>query len=220
MNKKFKIVAILIVFIIVSFLVLGVMYVIWQDVIVKSDDTPPASQNINPQSTSESSFRVGDYGYGCSREIDGRWVEEEYMGPAGSARVYAFKPSNYEDFKKYCREVYIIEYKSVIDILRRDDISQLIEKYNTTEAWVRALSHVYINDKDYIRRILPAYSEFNIDCIIVVHTPEITRFFIEKGEEHASHDDHQYLEIPASEFLSSLNSSSDKDINNFWFGLH
>lgn len=158
-----------------------------------------------PRSTAESKFP----GYECSRKIEGKWTGNY------------FQPSNQEDVKKYCRQTYVIEeYRAVLDILRKDDVNQAIEKYNTAEAWVKALSHEYIHDKDYLRRILPAYSDVKIDCIIVVHTPESTRFFIENGDTHDSHDDHRYLEVAATEFLSSLNRASDADITNFWLGLH
>ena len=99
-------------------------------------------------------------------------------------------------------------------------MSSIIEKYDTTQASVRALGHIYIHDKEYLKRILPAYSDMKIDCIIVVHSPEGTRFFIENGEKHESHKDHQYIEVPSSEFLASLNNASDSDVNSFWLALH
>lgn len=171
-----------------------------------------------PQSTSESRFLLNEIYYDCSRSIDGEWVEAR-VGQLGSPGHY-FQPSSQEDFQKYCRAGAVIEYRAVLDILRRPDINRLIAQYNTTEAWVRALSHRYINDKSYLTRILPAYSDVKIDCIIVVHSPEGTLFFIENGVIHESHDDHQYIEVPAAEFLASLNRAPDEDVTNFWLGLH
>ena len=160
------------------------------------------------------SFGDGNFLYTCSKDI-----EVIYEGSShGPGEVY--RPVNQEQFSKYCRSDAVIEYKAVIDILKRQDVDSLIEKYDTTQASVRALGHAYIQDKDYLNRILPAYSDVKIDCIIVVHSPERTRFFIEDGEVHDSHDDHQYREVPAKEFLTSLNNASSEDVTNFWLGLH
>jgi hypothetical protein len=171
-----------------------------------------------PQSTSESKFLLNEEFYECSEKIDGKWVKA-IVGSFGSPGYY-FQPSNQEEFAKYCRMTGIIEYQAVLDILQRDDVNMVIEKYSTAEVWVRALGHKYIHDKDYLFRILPAYRNIKIDCIIVVHSPEGTRFFIENGDKHDSHDDHRYLEIPDAEFLSSLNQAHDSDVTNFWLGLH
>lgn len=168
--------------------------------------------------TNSSSFSYQKLRYECSQNIKGR------------SGLRGFKPSNQVEFEKYCREYYDFggfgppdchncEYRAVLDILRRSDVSKTIEKYDTTLAWVRALHHNYIHDKEYLKRILPAYSHMKIDCIIVVHSPEGTRFFIENGETHKSHDDHQYLEISSNEFLTSLNKASDSDISSFWLSL-
>ncbi len=191
----------------VGFLVWGA-FGIWQS----------SKKAQKPESASESSFLLNEIYYDCSRLIDGDWVEAR-VGQLGEPGYY-FKPSNQEDFEKYCRAGAVIEYRAVLDILRRDDVYQLIAKYNTSEAWVRALGHRYINDKNYLTRILPAYSNLKIDCVIVVHSPEGTRFFIENSERHENHEDHQYLEIPTATFLTSLNRASDEDVTNFWLGLH
>lgn len=162
----------------------------------------------------KSGFGDGNFLYSCSKDI-----EVEYQGSSdGPGPIY--RPVNQEEFRKYCRSNGAIEYRAVIDILKREDVSSVIAKYDTTKASVRALGHKYIDDKDYLRRILPAYSDVKIDCIIVVHSPEDTRFFIEDGEVHHSHADHHYREVPAAEFLESLNNASDADITNFWLGLH
>lgn len=177
--------------------------------------------------SSKTTFDVQGEKYECSKNVSGRTT------------ITGFKPSNLQEFDKFCRiyapfpglpeecagidvptYCHTIEYRAVLDILRRDDVARIIEKYDTTRASVRALGHTYIDDKEYLTRILPAYSDVKIDCIIVVHSPEGTRFFIEDGEKHESHHDHHYREVPADEFLASLNSAPDTDVTNFWLGLH
>jgi hypothetical protein len=162
----------------------------------------------------KSRFGDGNYLYSCSKEI-----EVTYQGSSlGPGAVYT--PVNQEEFKKYCRSNAAIEYRAVLDILKRDDVSSIIAKYDTTQASVKALGHKYIHDKDYLKRILPAYGDIKIDCIIVIHSPEGTRFFIENGEKHENHEDHQYMEVSATEFLASLYSAPDADVTAFWLGLH
>jgi len=175
------------------------------------------------------SFNYQAVGYQCSDKV------------RGIKGIRGFTPKNQEEFKKYCRAFDSVdsefpnrggcyssmnggticeEYRAVLDILRRNDVRETIGQYSPSNAWVKALGHTYIQDKDYLNRILPAYSKVKIDCIIVVHSPEGTRFFIENGENHETHKDHQYQEVPSSEFLASLNNASDSDITNFWLSLH
>lgn len=170
-----------------------------------------------PEGTTASSFLLNEIGYECSQPIAGEWKEAS-VGQLGSPEWY-FHPSNEEDFKKYCRSTYAIEYHSVLQILKKPDVVAVIARYDTTQAWVRALSHDYIDDKSYIARILPTFDAATVDCIIVVHSPEGTRFFVENGAVHENHGDHRYVEVPAAAFLASLNAASDEDVTNFWLGL-
>ncbi len=163
------------------------------------------------------SFHDGSDLWYCSKKIE---VVYKSGSPETPETVVVYSPVNQEEFVKYCRTKTVLEYRAVIDILKRKDVSSTIAKYDTTKAWVKALGHTYINDKDYLKRILPAYSSMKIDCVIVVHSPEGTRFFIENGEKHESHDDHRYIEVQAEEFLASLNKAPDADVTNFWLGLH
>lgn len=184
---------------------------------------------INKNSVvSESVFTLDGTAYECSKPISGKSNSQESE----------FVPNNTEDLKNFCRPYnndsdnptspsgcgpggsYCIEYRAVIDILQREDVSSTISKYGSVRSSVKALGHKYIDDKQYLKRILPDYSNVAIDCIIVVHSPEGTRFFIENGEVHKNHDDHQYIEVPSEEFLASLNNAPDKDVNAFWLGLH
>lgn len=170
-----------------------------------------------PTGTKEKEFLYQESFYNCSIEISGVWTDAN-VG-FGNNPSYYFVPARKEDLDKYCRVSSVIEYRAVIDILKRDDVSSVISRYPTTRAWIKALSHKYIEDKAFLQRILPAYSHLNIDCIIVVHSPEGTRFFVENAAAHNSHDDHQYIEIRPDEFLQSLYNAPSQDITNFWLGL-
>lgn len=157
----------------------------------------------------KSGFGDGTFLYSCSKE-----VEVVYKGSSpGPGAVYM--PVDQEEFAKYCRSNAAIEYHAIIDVLKKPDVAKTVEKYNTSQAWVNALNARYIKDKDYMHRILPAYKDMNIHCVIVVHSPEGTRYFLEDGDK-----DHQYVELSSETFLASLNQASDTDITNFWLGLH
>jgi hypothetical protein len=187
-------------------------------IVLRNTNTEKGQEQGRYASTQESSFLYNEIYYKCSKPISGKWGEHS-VGWSGGQGWYFF-PDSQEDLEKYCRMTAVIEYRAVLDILRRPDVSATIAKYDTTQAWVRALGHDYIHDKAYLDRILPAYSDMKIDCIIVVHSPEGTRFFIENGEVHKSHDDHQYMEVPAAEFLESLNNAPAADVTAFWVALH
>ena len=188
-----------------------------------------------PSSNSVTSFENDASYYQCSTSIEGEWTRGFSYDSYNFEKypIWKFVPKSQSDFKKYCRESWSsigpvpesriqieIEYRAVLDILQREDVKHTIAKYSPAEASVKALDHKYINDKDYLRRILPAYADVKIDCIIVVHSPEGTRFFVENGEVHNSHADHHYNEVPEKEFLASLNKASADDVTNFWLGLH
>lgn len=172
--------------------------------------------------TLESTFYIDGTAYECSKAISVKRTSEKTA------------PKSIEDLKNYCRPYnssldptgcgpggeYCIEYRAVIDILKREDVNDTISKYGSVRSSVKALGHKYINDKEFLNRILPEYSNAVIDCIIVVNSPEGTRFFIENGEVHETHDDHKYIEVPSEEFLTSINNASDEDVTAFWLGLH
>jgi hypothetical protein len=172
--------------------------------------------------TLQSGFSIDGTYYECSEAIPGKVTSD------------GFSPKNIEDLKNFCRPynssldptgcgqrgVFCIEYRAVIDILKREDVSNTISKYGSVRSSVKALGHTYIDDKEYLNRILPDYNSVAIDCIIVVHSPEGTRFFLENGDVHNSHDEHKYIEVPSEEFLASLNNASDEDVTAFWLGLH
>ncbi len=174
---------------------------------------PKQQRGDKPTSTLEDSFLLNEVYYDCSKKIHGEWVEAK-VGQLGGDGYY-FYPASQSEYRKYCREGAVIEYHAVLDVIGRDDVNKVIEKHDTTQAWVKALGHKYIHDTSYMDRILPAYSNMKIDCVIVVHSPEGTRFFLEDGDKK-----HEYVEVPAAEFLTLLNKASDADVNDFWLGLH
>jgi hypothetical protein len=208
---------ILVVVVIILVILASVMFALTK---ANNGSAPGVRGNYGPKPESNlvDSYYANEIYYECSRTIHGQWAK----GSAGQipSPAWEFRPDSIEEAKKYCREGGIIEYKSVLDIMKMKDISEIVEKYDSYEVSVKALSHKYINDKEYLSRILPNYKSSSIDCIIVVNSPEGTRFFLENGDVHDDHDDHKYIEVPAEEFLASLNNAPDADVTAFWLALH
>ena len=166
-------------------------------------------------SATADSFLLNETEYECSKPIEGEWQEFTIDRPGvGEVSDRYFNPDDEEEFRKFCRSTFVIEYHAVVDILRRPDVDSVIHENPTTDAWVRALNAVYIQDVDYMNRILPNYADMNIHCVIVVHHPEGTRFFLEDGDAHT------YVEVPDTDFLASLHRAPDEDVDAFWLGLH
>lgn len=173
----------------------------------------PAEQNLTKtgQTANLESFVYAEVGYQCSKLIAGTYGVT--TGQTGQKKNH-FVPDDLEELQKFCRTTFAIEYHALIDVLRKPEVDSLISRYNTAEAWVRVLNYELIEDKDYVKRILPSYTDTNIHCIVVVHSPEGELFYLEDGD-----NDHVYIEVPEEEFLTSLNKASDEDVNRFWLNL-
>lgn len=179
-------------------------------------------------------------GYQCSKPIEGRmrrgfqvvgggYVPRRYWRElrdgdleqvpkqwrrARPARV--FVPLDRVEARKFCRPNAIIEYRSVLDILRKPWVERLISRHSPRAAWVRALHHDYIHDKEYLARILPAFEAERVDCVIVVHSPERDVFFVEYAPRHEGHADHRYVRLSEREFRASLAAAPAADRVAFW----
>lgn len=164
-----------------------------------------------PTETSLSSFESQEIGYECSKKVEGDWVV--IRGQIGQEK-WTFVPTNQADIERYCRTTYAIEYDAVIRILQRPDVAEVIEAYDPSEAWVKVLNYQLIEDRQYLERILPNYNDINIHCIVVVHSPEGQRFFLEDDDQ-----DDRFIEVDSTEFLASLNRATDDDVNAFWLHL-
>jgi hypothetical protein len=183
-------------------------------------------------------------GYVCSKPIEGRmrsgfqvvgggyvprryWrelrdgdlghVPKQWRHRARPARI--FVPSGGAEARKFCRPSIIIEYRSVLDILRKPWVERLIARHSPRAAWVRALHHDYIHDKEYLARILPTFDADRVDCVIVVHSPERDVFFLEYAPRHEGHPDHRYVRLSAREFRTSLAAAPAADRAAFWDNL-
>lgn len=198
----------LLIYIVCALLVIGLIYIVWHYQPMSSTDN-----NNNPTYTKEDKFLLNEIFYECSRPIGGRWIPAK-VGQAREDGEY-FEPKSQEDLEKYCRMTAIIEYHAVLDILKMEDVDDVISKYPSTEAWVKVLNYQYIQDENYVDRILPDYKDIDIECIVVVHSPDGTRFFL----EDITGGKHEYLEVESEEFLASLNNSDLEDVNTFWLNL-
>lgn len=136
---------------------------------------------------------------------------------ARPARV--FVPTDRVEARKLCRANAIIEYGSVLDILRKPWVERLIARHSPRAAWVRALHHDYIQDKEYLALILPAFDAERVDCVIVVHSPERDVFFVEYAPRHEGHRDHRYARLSERAFRASLAAAPAAARAAFWDNL-
>ena len=181
-------------------------------------------------------------GYTCSKPIKGRMRRGYLAGGGYAPRRYwrelrdgdlervpkqwrrahperVFVPSDRVEARKFCRANIIIEYRSVLDILRKPWVERLIARHSPRAAWVRALHHDYIHDKEYLARILPAFDAERVDCVIVVRSPGRDVYFVEYAPHHEGHSDHRYVRLSEREFRASLAAAPVADRAAFWDNL-
>jgi hypothetical protein len=185
----------------------------------------------------------GYSGYLCSKPIEGRmrrgyvvvgggyvprkhWraLRDGDLGqvPKGWRRARperVFVPLDRLEARKFCRASIIIEYRSVLDILRKPWVERLIASHSPRAAWVRALHHDYIDDKAYLARILPGFEAARVDCVILVRSPERDVVFVEYAPKHEGHSDHRYVRLSGREFRASLAAAPAADRAAFWDSL-
>jgi len=148
-----------------------------------------------PKYKEASSYSVaGTGGYECSRSIklvsnttdkDGDYV--------------AFNPVDESEAMLFCHMTYAEEYKGKIKVLQKPEVLNLIGKYQYKDVSIKALEFKYIQDKDFVHRLLPAYKDKEIGCIILLDTPGEDKVYLEDEEletfeELDYHTFAQYLE--------------------------
>ncbi len=104
-----------------------------------------------------------------------------------------------------------IEYHAAAEIYERPDVKTVIDKYPSHIAWVSPLNYAYIEDKDFVKKLLPDYAHVNVHCILVAHSPDGTRYFLEDGDTADV-----FIEIPSDEFNEMLMNASPEDVETFW----
>ncbi len=150
------------------FIVLGLSLILVSLILLALRDRPSTTNNP-PQKYKE----VSDYyipglgGYACSRPIK---VHVEN----GQER-----PVDPDEAKLLCHMTSAEEYKGKITVLQRPEVIELMSRYQYKEVSIKALEFKYIEDKEYVHRLLPSYKDREIGCIIILQTPNEKLVYLE-----------------------------------------
>jgi hypothetical protein len=66
-----------------------------------------------------------------------------------------------------------------LTVLQKPEVLDLISKYQYKDVSIKALEFKYIQDKEFVHRLLPQYKDREIGCIIILETPNEKMVFLE-----------------------------------------
>lgn len=131
-------------------------------------------QTETPQYKEASGFSDDAGGTECSKPI--RMVSYTI----NKKREYVnFRPVDPEEARVFCHITYAIEYKGKLTVLQKPEVLALIAKYPYKDVSIKALEFKYIQDTDFVNRLLPQYIGREIGCIIVLETPNEKLVYLE-----------------------------------------
>jgi hypothetical protein len=90
-----------------------------------------------------------------------------------------FYPVNKDEAALFCHNTYAIEYKGKLTVLQKPEVLELINKYSYKDVSIKALEFKYIEDRQFVHRLLPQYANREIGCIIVIETPNEKLVYLE-----------------------------------------
>lgn len=122
------------------------------------------------------SYHDGTYQYACSKPIKAK-LGTTVDGDVPGAKAYI--PVDQDEARLFCHSAGVIEYKGKIKVLQKPEVLALIAKYPYNDVTIKALEFRYIKDKEYVHRLLPAYKDREIGCIIVLYTPGEDKVYLE-----------------------------------------
>jgi hypothetical protein len=162
-------------------------------------------QADKPSYKTESSYFIeGTGGYECSKPV------KLVSNTVDSKGTYVnYQPVDESEAGVLCHMTSAIEFKGKLKILQKPEVIQLITKYHYKGVTIKAVEFKYIKDKDFVHRLLPAYKDREIGCIIVLKTPNEERVYLE--DENLD----TFEEMDYRTFEQSLNSVSPADRQTF-----
>lgn len=152
-------------------------------------------------------YSDGAFLYTCSRPIKAHLQTVPSLAPNGDAKEYV--PLDSEEAKLFCYSNAVIENKGKIKVLQRPDVEQFIAPYKYSDVSIKALDFHYIEDPDFVDRLLPNYQHRDIGCIIIVETPVGKLVFLEDENLEV------FEAIDSATFDSYLASASQDDRQTF-----
>ena len=170
MNKKIIFLVILI----------GIVFVGW--VAYRYYGITPMSMIENtdgPEFKYVTEYNTGGAGYACSKPIKVQRQRKLVQHLDGSNWETLYLPVDPDEAKLFCHGTWIEEYKGKLTVLQKPEVLDLISKYPYKDVNIKALEFKYIQDKEFVNRLLPQYKDREIGCIIILETPNEKMLLLE-----------------------------------------
>lgn len=136
---------------------------------------PDRKHTSNSQYKEDSVYYINGTGsYACSRPIK---LVSNTVDLEGEA--VDFNPVDESEAKLFCHMTSAEEYKGKIKVLQKPEVIKLIAQYRYKDVSIKALEFKYIQDKEYVHRLLPDYQDKKIGCIILLVTPGGDKVYLE-----------------------------------------
>ncbi len=196
MKKEIGLIAILVVIIGIG----AAVITFWKKPSPAFAPTPPGETIIKVTSYNDAS-----YFYNCSRPIRVKVVKDLGIPLSGGGTGGGYVPVDASEAKLFCHTTAAIENEGKIKVLQRSEVIELISHYTYKDVSIKALEFKYIEDKEYVHRLLPEYQDREIGCIIVLETPNEKRVYLE------DEDLETFEELDYQTFAQYLNQVSEAD---------
>lgn len=163
-----------------------------------------------PQYKEITSYDTNTGGYECSKPIKAASTTiNKFTGEA-----YHFTPVDQDEANLFCHTTFVIEYKGKLTVLQKPEVISLINKYPYKDVSIKALEFKYIEDKEFVHRLLPTYKDREIGCIILLETPNEKKVYLENEQLET------FEELDYQEFESYLENISEEDRQLFLVNLN
>ena len=137
-------------------------------------------ENANePQFKYVTEYSTGDAGYACSKPVKVQRQRRLVQHMLGSNGETLYLPVDPDEAKLFCHGTWIEEYKGKLTVLQKPEVLDLISKYQYKDVSIKALEFKYVQNREFVNRLLPQYKDREIGCIIILETPNERMVFLE-----------------------------------------
>ncbi len=161
---------------------------------------PTLRHTDKPQYKEKDGYGTDSGGFACSKPI--RMISNTLDK---NGEYVSFQPVDQEEARVFCHMTSAIEYKGKLKVLQKPEVLALISKYQYKDVSIKALEFKYIEDKDFVHRLLPVYKDREIGCIIVLETPGEKKVYLEDEKLDT------FEELNYKTFEEDLGSVGEKD---------
>jgi len=140
-------------------------------------NTSTSDYEDEPEFIFDTQYVDKEHIYECSRPI--KLQKRGRVGTMLGGERTVYLPVDTDEANLFCHDVAIIEYKGKLTVLQKPEVLDLIGKYQYKDVTIKALEFKYIQDKEFVNRLLPQYRDREIGCIIILETPKEKLVFLE-----------------------------------------